>query len=219
MPYEMLRENVLFAANKAWHELLTHADTYVIKKVEARDTFDQLRYKMKKIFSNDRAPENTLKIVRKRDVTKPWYQSSSKHKKVYVRIEAFVRPLGSADPEYEVPNIWAEVEERPVPLAKLSVYVQAKHFYDDKATQDCPRFTAQVREKFGAYPENAHISGWRPTKALDTGWLKKFYKNNRKITKWDEALSNLIYFDNLVPELVEWYEKHWNSDPRNAEGT
>src|SRR5271165_931715 len=189
-----LRRNILVAARVAWHELLGHANTYVIKKVEPRDTFDQLLYKMKKIFSDDRAPQNTLKIVRKTDNTKPWYQASNKYKKVYVRIEAFICPL-QADERLEGPHIFGMFEEKPVPLAKLSLYVQAKHFYDDHAPTACRIFTEQVREKFGPLPGNAHYSGWPPTQALDNSAILRFYKK-RNVKKLDDALADFVDWDN-----------------------
>ncbi len=214
MSDEDLRLNIHLAARIAWHELLGKGDTYVIKKVEPRDTFSQLLYKVKKIFSDDRAPENSLKIVRKADPTKPWYQASSKHKKVYVRIEAIVCPL-VANERLEGPHIYAAFEEKPVPLAKLTVYVQAKHFYDDQALHNCRTFTEQVREKFGPYPGNAHISGWPPTQALDKSWILKHYKKTRKIDKFDVALAEFIDLDNSADE---WRKKHWYTDINDPAG-
>jgi tryptophan 2,3-dioxygenase len=214
MSDEDFRRNILWSANYAWRELLRKGDTYVIKKVEPRDTFSQLLYKVKKIFSDERAPENALKIVRKADPAKPWYQASSKHKKVYVRVEAIVCPL-QGNPRLDAPHIYAAFEEKPVPLAKLTVYVQAKHFYDDQAPHECHTFTEQVREKFGPYPGRAHISSWQPTKALDRLWLKKFYKQTLKIDDLDKALEDFIDLDQSADD---WRKKHWNTDMNDPAG-
>jgi hypothetical protein len=200
------------SARVAWHELLTHENDFVIKKVEPRDTLDQLFYKMKKIFSDERAPENTLKIVHTTDNTRPWYQSKQRHKKVYVRIAAFVCPL-QGNERLDGPHIYARFEEKPVSLALLSVYVQAKHFYDDHAPRECAKFTEQVREKFG--PPKVHISGLRPTLALDKGMLKNYYKRVYKIKKWDEILEDFIDLDDSAQE---WSKNHWKTSPNDAAG-
>jgi hypothetical protein len=210
---EYLRENILMSARVAWHELLTHENDFVIKKVEPRDTFEQLLYKMKKIFSDERAPGNTLKIVHTTDNTRPWYQSKQRHKNVYVRIEAFVCPL-QGNERLDGPHIYARFEEKPVPLALLSVYIQAKHFYDDSAPRECAKFTEQVHEKFG--PLNVHISGLRPTLALDKGALLRYYKKVHKIGKWDEILEDFIDLDD--DSAQEWSKKHWNTSPNDAAG-
>jgi hypothetical protein len=210
---EKFRQNIIYATDIAWRELLRHENEFVIKKIEQRDTFSQLLYKMKKLFTDERAPENALKIVRKTDNTRPWYQSSHKHKKVYVRIEVFICPL-QGDQRLDAPHIYAQFEDKPVPLARLSVYIQAKHFYDDHAPQECPVFTRQVREKFGPLNNN-HITKWRPTQALEKGWLMKFYKASRKIDKWDEILKDFIDLDT---SSATWGDNHWYTDVHDGTG-
>jgi len=209
---KLFRRNVLIAAHQAWGGLLHHERDYVVKKVEPRDTFDQLLYKMKKLFTNDRDPQNTLKIVRANDTTRPWFQSGNKHKKVYVRLEAFVLPL-QPDEKLDVPHVYIKGEEKPVPVVYISAYVQGKHFYDDQAPHECPQFTAAVREKFGRV--NGHITGWKPTQAFDKGWLLKYYKKLHKMDKLDDILKDFIDLDATAGSFGD---NHWYSEVADLAG-
>jgi hypothetical protein len=85
----------------------------------------------------------------------------------------------------------------------------------DKSPHDSCIFTAQVREKFGAYPGNKHISGEPPNKAFYKNWVVGFYMKTRKINDWDKMLEDFIDLD---ASADEWSKKRWNTDQNDPAG-
>ena len=168
--------NVLHQASLGWQEVLKNEDNFVLKKEQPRGHAGQLFYKLSKFFTSVRDPTNFLVLYDKRTQKETEFLFG-RHEGVIVRGSVQVVPPETDFAFEQYNHVFAEFD--PHPIAWLSLYVQAKHFYNDTADRECPELADQVREKYGKRyfsDKNIHVSGWRPQIAFDRTFLRAALK-------------------------------------------
>lgn len=155
--------NVLHQANLGWKEAMRNERNFVFKKEQPRGHAGQLFYKLSKFFTLVRDPANIL-VLYDKQTQKETEFLFGRHERVIVRGSIQIVPL-EADAFEQANHVFAEFQLTPNPIAWLSLYIRAKHFYNDTADQECPVLASQVQEKYGKRyfsDQGIHVTGWRP---------------------------------------------------------